>query len=75
MEADLAYRGHDLRDLWRKGSDLTLRRLFVLVRGLPVDAVVWGVIREAEAKALKPSVEKIRARQAHYDKQREAAHG
>jgi hypothetical protein len=60
-----------MRDLWRRGSGLTLRRLGVLVRALPPDAVLWAVIREAEAKAAKPTVEQIRARAAHYAQQRE----
>lgn len=41
MEADLAFRGHDLRDLYRPGggsSRLTLRRLNVLVRHLPTES-------------------------------------
>jgi hypothetical protein len=66
VEADLAFRQIDLRDLYRKGSGMTLRRLHVLVRALPPDAVLWAVIREAEAKANKPSVDKIRERQAYY---------
>jgi hypothetical protein len=75
VEGDLAYRGHDLRDLWRKGSGLTLRRLFVLIRSLPYESVTWSLVREDEEKALKPSVDKIRERQAHYARQREAANG
>ena len=60
----------DLRNLYRRGSGLTPRRLLVLIRSLPPDAPLWAVMREAEAKALKPSVEKIRERQEHYAKQR-----
>lgn len=62
-----------MRDLWRKGSGLTLRRLGVLIRALPPEAVLWAVIREAEAKAAKPTVEQLRARAAHYAKQAEEA--
>ncbi len=73
VEADLAFRQIDLRDLYRRGSGLTLRRLLVLVRGLPADAVLWDAMREAEAKALRPTVEKIRERQAHYARLKEVA--
>jgi hypothetical protein len=43
----------------------------VVIRGLPADALTWSVIREAEEKAAKPTVDQIRARAAHYAKQRE----
>lgn len=62
-----------MRDLWRRGSGLTLRRLMVLVRALPPEAVLWAAMREAEAKAKKPTVEQIRARAAHYAQQAEEA--
>ena len=75
MEGDLAFRGHDLRDLHRRGSGLTLRRLSVLIRSLPYESITWSLVREAEQKALKPTVDKIRERQAHYEQQREAANG
>jgi len=52
---------------------LTLRRLMVLVRALPSDALVWQVREEAERKALKPTPDKIRDRQAHYAKRAEEA--
>lgn len=38
IEADLAYRGEDLRNLFRKGSQLTPRRLLVLIENLPPDS-------------------------------------
>ena len=50
---------------------MTPRRLLVLIRGLPYESILWTQVREAEAKALKPTAEQIRARQAHYDRQRE----
>jgi hypothetical protein len=62
-----------MRDLWRRGSGMTLRRLMVLIRALPGDGVLWSAVREAEKKALKPTVEQIRARAAHYAKQAEEA--
>ena len=42
----------------------------VLIRALPLDALLWAVMREAEEKAKKPTVDKIRERQAFYDQQR-----
>lgn len=66
VEADLAFRGIDMRDLWRRGSGLTLRRLMVLIRALPPEAVLWAVMREAEEKSHKPTVEQIRAAAARY---------
>jgi hypothetical protein len=73
VEGDLAFRGHDLRDLWRKGSGLTLRRLHVLIKSLPPEATLWAVLREEDEKAMKPTVDKIRERAAHYARQAEEA--
>lgn len=73
VEADLAFRGIDLRDLWRPGSGLTLRRLHVLVRALPPEALLWAVMREAEDRAKIPTVEKIRERQEFYAKRAASA--
>ena len=68
VEADLAFRGIDLRDLYRSGSGLTPRRLYVLVRALPPEALLWNVMREAEEQ-IKPTADQIRDRAAHYRKQ------
>lgn len=68
VEADLAFRGIDLRDLWRRGSGLTLRRLFVLLKGLPPDSQFKAEMAAAAERANKPSLEQLRARQAHYSK-------
>lgn len=38
----------------------------VVIRALPPEAVLWAAVREAEEKAKKPTVEKIRERQAFY---------
>lgn len=73
VEADLAFRGIDLRDLNRRGSGMTLRRLLVLIRALPPGAVLWAVMREAEEKAHKPTPEQIRARAARYARPRPKA--
>jgi hypothetical protein len=66
VEADLAFQGIDLRDLYRPGSGLTPRRLLVLIRGLPAAAALWAALDRAEKKAQKPTVERIRERQEFY---------
>ena len=70
LEADLAARytgaDGDLLSVWRPGSGMTLRRLYRLVVGLPPDARIWGVVEAEQKKALKPTAEQIRERQAHY---------
>ena len=55
-----------MRDLWRRGSGMSLRRLWVLVRALPEDALVRLELAEAEEKAAKPTPDLIRARQEAY---------
>lgn len=67
VEGDLAFRGVDLRDLYRKGSGMTLRRLLVLVRALPPDALTHMTLASEQEKSLT-SVERLRERQAHYAK-------
>jgi hypothetical protein len=47
VEADLAWRGVDLRDLWRPGGRLTWRRLGVLVRHLPPESATLTALRVA----------------------------
>ena len=46
----MAFQGVDLRDLYRRGSGLTLRRLSVLVRHLPYDAPLWVVLDSEDAE-------------------------
>lgn len=76
MEADLAFEGIDLRDLYRPGSGMTLRRLNVLVDWLPPEARVWQAQRAAQEKSQSTSkISKLRERQAFYDKQKEARGG
>lgn len=69
-EADLAstYQGvdADLRNLYRPGSGMTLRRLYVLLRGLPYDGLFKTEMRDAAEKAQIPQAEVIRARAARY---------
>ena len=60
----------DLRSLYRRGSGLTLRRLSVLIKYLPPHSPLWPVLEAAEAKAQKPTTDRIRERQAHYNRKR-----
>ena len=73
MEADLAFKGVDLRDLYRPGVGLTLRRLWVLIQGLPLDSLTWQAIQREHEKALIPTADKIRERQEHYRQKAEEA--
>jgi hypothetical protein len=57
----------DLRDLYRRGSGLTLRRLLVLIRALPHDAPLWPELEAAEAEARKAKPDAIRERQAAWE--------
>lgn len=68
MEGDLAAlgRGYDLRDLYRPGGGLTLRRLQVLVMSLPHDAWVWLEQRAAAEKAKIPAKDAIKSRQEYW---------
>lgn len=47
LEADLADRGYDLRDLWRPGSRLTWRLLGVIYRNLPAESATMTALRNA----------------------------
>jgi hypothetical protein len=67
VEADLAFKGIDLRDLWRRGSGLTYRRLLVLLRAMPDDPL-WRLELRAEVEAAKkPKPDLIRDRQAAWE--------
>jgi hypothetical protein len=75
VEADLAMSaGVDLRDLRRPGggpSRLTLRRLLVLVRGLPPDSLTWLLVGEDNEKAEREAkLQKLRERTAYYESQK-----
>ena len=64
--------GPDLRDLYRSGSGLTLRRLKVLLSAAPEEA--WAIIRHAVKGAEERSkVERIRNRKAEWEAQNRAA--
>lgn len=66
MEADLAFRGIDFRDYWLPGggpSRLSMRRLFVLVKGLPYESALYAAFRAARAKA---STDLLPSRRDHY---------
>jgi len=58
--------GADLRDLHRRGSGMTFRRLWVLLRMLPHEGWLWSAVRQAEEKAKIPTVDQIKARAEHY---------
>jgi hypothetical protein len=63
----LAFQGVDLRDLYRRGSGLTLRRLWVLLRALPWDCPLYEALR-AEVEAAKvPKSDEIRERQEAWE--------
>lgn len=70
VEGDLAFRGIDLRDVYRPGSGMTLRRLWVLIRALPVDSPTWDAIRAETVQAQKPTTDLIRERAEHYARKR-----
>lgn len=63
----MAFRGIDFRDLHRPGSGLTLRRLFVLVKGIPADDPLWVEWRAANAAAQKAKPDLIRDRKAAFE--------
>jgi hypothetical protein len=69
----LAYQGIDFRDLWRRGSGLTLRRLWVLLKALPPDAPLWAVLQAEHEKSLKPTPEQIRERARYYEQRAKEA--
>jgi hypothetical protein len=48
-----------------------LRKLAVYVRGLPPEAGIWAAVEAERQKALKPTVEQIRERAAHYKQLKE----
>lgn len=67
MEADLAFRGIDFRDYWMPGgghSRLSLRRLLVLIYGLPFESATQAALR-ADAKRATQSV--LAQRRDHYN--------
>ena len=67
MEADLAFQGIDLRDLYRPGSSMTLRRLRVLVDALPADALLRLRVAHAQKAADDAAkLARLRQRQSHY---------
>ena len=76
----MAYRGIDLRDLYRRGSGLTPRRLLHLVRWLPWDDPVQVLLRLDAEQIKKPAPDEIRSRAAQWRadnerRAREAANG
>lgn len=69
----MAFQGVDLRDLHRRGSGLTLRRLFVLLRGLRwMDAPLWHELEAAREAAKVSKPDEIRDRQAAWKARNDA---
>ncbi len=66
--------GIDLRDLYRPrggGSRLTLRRLLVLIRALPMDSLTWLLVgQDSEQAEQDDKITRLRERTAHYEAQR-----
>lgn len=56
----------DLRDMWRPGSGLTLRRIWVLLHALPAESATWLAIAAKAEQAEKPTPDKLRDRAEHY---------
>ena len=70
----MAYQGIDLRDLWRRESGLTPRRLDVLVRCLPADAPLWSALRAAVEQAeVEAFPAKYREREEFYKRRAQGA--
>lgn len=66
MEADLAFRGIDAREFWLPGggpSRLSLRRMLLLIRGLPYDAAFR---RELNAAERASQAHQLTGRRDHY---------
>ena len=68
----MAFQGVDVRDWFRPGSGLTLRRLLSLVRGLPHSAPLWRALEAAEEQEKKATPELIRERQAEWKARNDA---
>lgn len=69
----MAFRGIDFRDLYRRGSGLTPRRLWVLLQAIPGDDPLWVEVREAEAAEQKAKPDLIRDRQAAFEARNQRA--
>lgn len=62
----MAFQGLDFRDLWRPGSGMTPRRLWVLLKAMPADAPFRLAVAEEMEKAQKPKPDTIRDRSAEW---------
>lgn len=79
VEADLAPIV-DLRDFYRPGggtSQLTPRRLLMLIHGLPADSTLWAAIRtERKRQTENPIFARLRRGKERFDQlKREASSG
>lgn len=52
---------------------MTMRRLFVLLRALPADALFRHEMQAAHEKSLKPTPEQVRDRARHYEQRAKEA--
>jgi hypothetical protein len=71
----LAYRGIDLRDLYRRGSGLTPRRLLALISFLPYEDPVMVLLRadEEQERSAKPTPDRIRDRARDFEERNNRA--
>lgn len=65
----MAFEGIDSRDLYRPGSGMTLRRLWVLIQALPWDSPLKVQVRDAQEKAKQATPDRLRSRQAEWEAQ------
>ena len=56
----------DLRNLFRPGSGLTLRRLVTLIRGLSPDSALGLAMAASEVDAQKATADQIKAAEARF---------
>lgn len=68
----MAFQGIDSRDLYRRGSGLTLRRLLVLIRALPYDSLLHETLRAQAEDEKKPKADEIRERAEAWKRRNEA---
>jgi hypothetical protein len=68
----LAYQGIDFRDLYRRGSGMSLRRLMVLLRALPAEAPLWAELEAAAEAAKVAPADEIRERQQAFERRNAA---
>jgi hypothetical protein len=63
----------DLRDMWRPGSGLTLRRIWLLFHALPPESATWTAIAAKAEQAERATPDRLRERQEHYQQRARGA--